>query len=91
VRYYDVKAEVEVAQRMESLKADWADPIVGVWIPVDLSRRWWVELSGDVGGFNVGSDLSWTVYGGVTYRVSALLSFTLAYNVLDVDLTLLRR
>ena len=33
----------------------------------------------------MGSDLSWTVYVGVTYRMSELLSFTLAYNVLDVD------
>ena len=85
VRYYDVKAEVEVARGVESVKASWADPIVGAWIPVDLSSRWWIALSGDLGGFNVGSKLSWTLYFGVTYRVSALLSFTLAYNFLDVD------
>jgi hypothetical protein len=85
VRYYNVAAEVDIAQQTESLTADWADPIVGVWIPVDLSNRWWVELSGDVGGFGVGSKLSWGIYTGVTYRVSALISFTLAYNILDVD------
>jgi hypothetical protein len=85
VRYYNVAAEVDVSQRTESLTADWADPIVGAWIPVNLSSRWWAELSGDVGGFNVGSKLSWGLYVGVTYRASALISFTLAYNILDVE------
>ena len=85
VRYYNVKAEVDVAQSTESLTGDWADPIVGARIPVDLSRRWWVVLSGDVGGFHVGSKLSWSIYGSVTYRVGALLSFSLGYNILDVD------
>jgi len=85
VRYHTVAAEVDVAQRTESLNADWVDPIVGAWIPVNLSNRWWFELSGDVGGFNVGSKLSWSLYAGVTCRASSLISFTLAYNVLDVD------
>jgi len=85
VRYYDVRAEVDVAQQVRSAEARWIDPIVGVWIPVDLSRRWWVELAGDVGGVNAGSNLSWTIYTGVTYRASALISLTLAYNILDVD------
>ncbi len=85
VRYYNVAAEVEVSQRTEGLTADWADPIVGAWIPVELSSRWWVELSGDVGGFGVGSKLSWGIYTGVTYRISTLISLTLAYNILDVD------
>ena len=85
VRYYDVKAEVDVSEGTESLTARWADPIVGARIPVDLSSRWWVELSGDVGGFGVGSKFCWTILAGITYRISQLVSLTLAYNVLDVD------
>jgi hypothetical protein len=61
VRYYVVKAEVDVSDRTESLTARWADPIVGARIPVDLSSRWWVELSGDVGGFGLGSKFCWTI------------------------------
>jgi len=86
VRIYEVKAEVElITDRMESAKASWADPVVGAWIPVDLSRRWWVEVSGDIGGFNVGSRLSWSLYLAGTYRASDLVSISLAYNFLDTD------
>jgi hypothetical protein len=85
VRYYDVTVEVDVSEGTESLTARWTDPIVGARIPVDLSSRWWVELSGDVGGFGVGSGFSWTIYAGITYRISKLVSLTLAYNLLDVD------
>ena len=85
LRYYDVQAEVDTPQRTERATARWADPIVGARIPVDLSNRWRVELSGDMGGFGVGSKFSWSIYAGLTYRVSELFSLTLAYGVLDVD------
>lgn len=87
VRYYNVQADVDISQQTESLTAGWADPIVGARIPVDLSNRWWVELSGDVGGFGVGSELSWTINTGITYRLSRLVSLSLAYDFLDVNYT----
>jgi hypothetical protein len=85
VRYFDVQTEVDVSQQTERLTARWADPIVGARIPVDLSSHWWVELSGDMGGFGLGSEFSWTTYAGLTYRVSQLFSLTLAYSLLDVN------
>ena len=51
----------------------------------DLHRRWLVEVMADVGGFDVGSKLSWRLFGAATYRASRLLSFSLGYNILDVD------
>ena len=45
LRIYDVRVEVEVATLNEGIDNTWADPIVGVWVPVDLSRRWFVEVS----------------------------------------------
>jgi len=85
LRYYDVRLEVDVLQRKQSLEDYWADPILGVWIPVDLSRRWLVEASADIGGFDVGSKLSWRIFAAASYRASPLLSFSLGYNILDVD------
>jgi hypothetical protein len=85
VRYYDVTLEVDVLQRRQSLEDSWVDPILGVWVPVDLSRRWFIEVSGDLGGFDVGSKLSWHIFGAGSYRASRLLIFTLGYNILDVD------
>ena len=85
VRYYDVTAEVDVSGQTENLTARWADPIIGARIPVDISSRWWVEFTGDVGGFGLGSELSWTFYVGLTYRISELVSLSLAYNTLGVN------
>jgi hypothetical protein len=85
VRYYDMRIEAEAARLARSLETHWADPIVGVWIPANLSRRWMAELSGDVGGFHVGSKLSWQISGMVSFKVSPLVAFALAYHVLDVD------
>lgn len=46
---------------------DWVDPIVGVWIGADLSQRWWARFEGDIGGFGVGSEFSWSALGLIGY------------------------
>jgi hypothetical protein len=85
VRYYDVRVNVDSVQRSRKVHTNWADPIVGTWIPVDFSRRWSMQLSGDIGGFNLGSNLSWSIFGLVVFKASPLVSFRLGYNILDVD------
>ena len=40
LRYYDVRLEVDVPQRKQSLESTWIDPLLGVWVPMDLHRRW---------------------------------------------------
>ncbi len=85
LRYHDVRIDVDVLERKQSLEDHWADPILGVWIPVDLHRRWFVEAAADVGGFGVGSKFSWRIFALGAYRASPLLSFSLGYNILDID------
>jgi hypothetical protein len=45
----------------------WIDPIIGLRTIWGLSERWSVTLSGDVGGFSVGSDFAWQAVGLVGY------------------------
>jgi len=85
LRIYDVRVEVDVANVNQSLEDTWVDPIVGLWVPVDLSRRWYVEGSADIGGFNVGSRLSWRIYAAGAYRANDLLTIIAGYNVLGID------
>jgi len=85
VRDYDVRAEASVFSFAQKIDTNWADPIVGVWVPVDLSRRWMLEGVFDVGGFDVGSRFSWQLGVAATYRATPLISLTAGYNVLDVD------
>jgi len=63
----------------------WSDPIVGASLRYDLSRHWFATVLGDVGGFGVGSDITWSVFGGMGFRFTSWLSASLGYRYLHVD------
>lgn len=64
---------------------DWIDPLVGVHVFAPLSEKWWLGLRGDVGGFGVGSELTWQGYLNIGYRASDSLSIILGYHAIDID------
>ncbi len=64
---------------------NWVDPIVGVHAIAPLSERWWFGFRGDIGGFGVGSELTWQAYADVGFRASDLISVMIGYHALDVD------
>jgi opacity protein-like surface antigen len=68
-----------------AVDVDWLDPFVGGRVRVDLSSRLTVAVRGDAGGFGVGSDLTWTVQGGVLFHVTRLFSVGAGYRVMDID------
>lgn len=47
---------------------DWVDPIVGMRVVTDLTPDLQLVVGGDVGGFGVGSDFTWSALGLVGYR-----------------------
>lgn len=51
----------------------------------DVGGGFAIPLYADVGGFGVGSDLTWQLFGGVTYRFNQTVSAALGYRHLDVD------
>jgi opacity protein-like surface antigen len=63
----------------------WTDPLFGASFRYELGRRWYAVGLGDVGGFGVGSDLSWNVYGGIGYQFTDWFSTVLGYRYLHVD------
>jgi hypothetical protein len=63
----------------------WTDPIIGARLRYDLTRHWFATVLGDFGGFGVGADISWNVFGGMGYRFTSWLSATLGYRYLHVD------
>jgi hypothetical protein len=69
----DVKLDLTVHET-RSFEGDtgWADPMIGVMTAWDLHPRWNLLLSGDVGGFGVGSDLAWsaTLLAGYRFHFS---------------------
>ena len=64
---------------------DWIDPLVGVHVFAPLSEKWWLGLRGDVGGFGIGSELTWQAYADIGFRASDLVSIILGYHALDMD------
>ena len=68
-RYTDLKVDAGIQGGPNfSEHKDWIDPIIGIRTNFDLSERWHLTLSGDIGGFGVGSDLTWSALGLIRYR-----------------------
>jgi hypothetical protein len=65
--------------------ASWVDPLIGVHALAPLNNRWWLGIRGDVGGFGVGSELTWQAYADIGFRASKLVSLMLGYHVFDMD------
>jgi hypothetical protein len=61
------------------------DPIVGARFRRYLSKKLWVNVRGDVGGFGAGSDFSWFVSAAAGIRVSKLISLDFGYRIWDFD------
>jgi len=47
---------------------NWVDPIFGTRVHVSFTDHWLLTGSADVGGFGVGTDISWNAQGYVGYR-----------------------
>jgi hypothetical protein len=45
----------------------WVDPLIGVNAILRLSERWGVRAEADVGGFGIGSDLTWNAQAVLIY------------------------
>jgi len=64
---------------------DWVDPIVGIVLRTPSGKKWHATLIADVGGFGVGSDLSWQVFPSAGYDLSPKVSLEAGWRLLDVD------
>jgi hypothetical protein len=63
------------------------DPFVGARACYNFTDKWYAISKADIGGFGVGSDLVWQVYGGLGCRVTTNTSLELGYKHMSVDYT----
>lgn len=75
----------EVLEADAEAGTSWIDPLVGVHVVAPLSERWMVGLRGDVGGFGVGSDLTWQASANIGFKASDLITIVAGYRALDMD------
>lgn len=63
----------------------WVDPVVGFRITHHLGRGFFLTTLADVGGFEVGSDITWEAWGTLGYEAKNWLSFHAGYRHMKVD------
>jgi hypothetical protein len=68
-----------------SSSQNWASPLVGGRIVTPLSRKIDVTIAGDVGGWDVGSQLEYQAVGLIGYQVNARWALEVGYRYLDVN------
>lgn len=68
-----------------SYNKTWFDPIIITRLSTDIKDKWLFQAIGDVGGFGVGSKLTWQVQGYAGYRFCKLFQLSLGYRYLSTD------
>ncbi|MFC1601150.1 hypothetical protein ACFL34_02240 [Candidatus Sumerlaeota bacterium] len=64
---------------------DWLDPIIGARAHWDMTEDLSLVLRGDVGGFGLGSELTWNAAALADWRLTEHVSLYGGYRVLDID------
>jgi hypothetical protein len=80
----DLSAGILPAQSAQD-EEFWADPIIGVRAYADLGGGFSLASFFDIGGFGVGSDLTWQIAGTAGYRIRDWLWVRAGYRHLKVD------
>lgn len=68
-----------------SANKDWIDPILGVRAQWNFGDPWFLAAKSDIGGFGVGSDLTWSVQATLGYQFTDSVSAELGYRYLQTD------
>lgn len=66
-------------------KEDWFDPLVAGRIQAPLGGKWGLTIYGDVGGFGVGSHLTWQAVGTVNYQISRKMTLGAGWRHFKID------
>ena len=88
-RYYAMKTSLDLEGPMRSFSGSktetWLDPIIGASFQAPIAPNWAFKAYGDIGGFGIGSHLSWQLRGDVQYDLSQRWSLTAGWRHLDID------
>ncbi len=76
VNLFDTTLELTGPERSAEgrVKQTWFDPLIGMRMIYPLKGRFSLSLYGDIGGFGIGSDLTWQAFGAVDYQINHRMS-----------------
>ena len=87
--YFDVSADLRVRLlqqvRTASRDASWLDPLVGLNFDTPVSGKWRFTLRGDIGGFGIGSDLTWHALTKFSYQQTDRFNWYVGYRAIAYD------
>lgn len=75
----------EALDRRVTRTDDWWDPFVGLRGHYDLSKTFYLTGRADIGGFGVGSELSWQINAGLGCHITRNLYSEMTYRIYDVN------
>jgi hypothetical protein len=91
VRYAYLKQELTIhtipptVPTVNGDSKNWVEPFIGARFDWQTSEKLTFLLRGDIGGFGVGSDLTWNALAGLDYRPWKVASFKIGYRALGID------
>jgi len=68
-----------------SLNERWLDPYVGFAARYNLSKAWYLTGKADIGGFGIGSEITWQAYGALGCQVTRYIFVEAGYRYLYTD------
>ena len=93
--YFDLSTDLQVATtapisgevttRNASAGASWVDPLVGLQYSLPINYAWRLNLRGDIGGFGIGSDLSYQVLANVRWQANDTVGVVVGYRLIAFD------
>lgn len=69
----------------DSYSKTWFDPVIITRFSTDIKDKWLFQFRGDVGGFGIGSDLTWQLQAYAGYRFTQVFQLSAGYRVLSTD------
>lgn len=85
-RYWYMHTSLDTSGPVSPTKTvSFVDPMIGLSFKTDLTERMVLNLRGDIGGFSVGSDFSWSAAALFGYRFTPDITGFLGYRALYLD------
>lgn len=87
LRYTKVEEDLDIEGNMLPLEGSKSitDPIIGGRYNWNMAEKWKFRLYGDVGGFGVGSDLTWAATGRIDFQAWKHVSLSAGYRALALE------
>ena len=87
LRYSSMDVDLDLPGPLPDVdgREDWVDPDIGLRWQWKFAENWGTNLRGDIGGFGIGSDLTWNLAGLVAFKPWKHVSLFGGYRALYQD------